>query len=108
MQEAPAFVAVVRLEELRESFVELHEVEGRTLALVRIGDEVFALDGICTHAQFRLGPGRLMGGCIECPMHMARFDPRDGSVQKGPAEEPLECFETMVEDGVVHVAVDWI
>lgn len=105
---AATFVPVVAVGELREGMVELHEVEGLTVALVRTADGVHALNGICTHAQFRLGPGRLIGGQIECPMHMARFDPADGSVCKGPATEPLETFETRVEDGIVYVAVDWI
>lgn len=105
---AGTFVPVVAASELREGMVELFEVEGRTVALVRTADGAYALDGICTHAEFRLGPGRLVGGRIECPMHMSRFDPADGSVCKGPATKPLETFETHVNDGTVYVAVDWI
>lgn len=102
------FVPVAALDQLRPNFVELFEVEGYTVALVVDGEEVHALDGICTHAEYRLGPGLLQRGCIECPMHMAQFDPTDGSVRKGPATEPLERFPTRVVDGVVEVAVDWI
>jgi nitrite reductase/ring-hydroxylating ferredoxin subunit len=105
---AATFVPVVAAEELREGMVELYEVEGRTVALVRTADGVCALDGICTHAHFCLGPGRLVNGRIECPMHMSQFDPADGSVRKGPAAKPLETFETQVRDGTVYVAVDWI
>jgi nitrite reductase/ring-hydroxylating ferredoxin subunit len=104
------FVAVARLEELRPGFATTHEVEDRDIVItVSAEGTVRAWDAYCPHAEFQFGPGRLVGGCVlECPMHGARFDAADGSVVKGPAKEPLDAIEALVEDGTVMVGVDWI
>jgi 3-phenylpropionate/trans-cinnamate dioxygenase ferredoxin subunit len=98
------YVPVAALSELREGYVDIFEVGDLTVAMGLLDGEVFAVDGICTHAHFELGPGLMRKGLIECPMHMALYDPRDGSVCKGPAEESLARYETEVRDGVVYVA----
>lgn len=100
-----AYVPVAALSELREGYVDIFDAGGETVAVGLVNGEVFAVAGICTHAHFELGPGLMRKGLIECPMHMALYDPRDGSVCKGPAEEPLERYDTEVRDGIVHVAV---
>ncbi len=46
------------------------------IALYRCDGEFFATDNICTHAFALLSEGFLQDGCIECPMHQARFDIR--------------------------------
>jgi 3-phenylpropionate/trans-cinnamate dioxygenase ferredoxin subunit len=105
------FVAVAPLGELRPGFVTTHEVSDRDIVITVSADGVVrAWDAYCPHAEFTFGPGRLTGGgCIlECPMHGARFDVEDGSVVKGPAKEPLEAIDAIVEDGIVMVGVDWI
>lgn len=101
-------VPAVALDELKDNFASIVEVEDRTLVVARQGEKITAFDGICTHAEFALGPGLLRDGCIECPMHMARFDANDGSVQKGPAREPARQYEVQIVDGVVHVSADWL
>jgi len=106
---AGAYVAVTALDELRPGFVTVHEVEGRGVVLARIGDAVTAWDATCPHAEFQFGPMRLRRECeLECPMHGARFDVRDGHVLKGPASEPLEPIDSRVDNGTVFVRVDWL
>jgi nitrite reductase/ring-hydroxylating ferredoxin subunit len=98
--------AAARLDELEEGKVTLVQLDGRKVVLVRREGEVYALQGICSHAKSVLGPGRLTEeGLIECPMHAALFSPVDGSVCKGPALTDLETYETAVEDGIVYVAL---
>jgi 3-phenylpropionate/trans-cinnamate dioxygenase ferredoxin component len=106
LEPAATYVPVAAYSELREGYVEIFEAGDVTVGMGLVDGEVFAVAGICTHAQFELGPGLLRkGGLIECPMHMAMFDPRDGSVCKGPAEENLKRYDTEIRDGIVHVAV---
>lgn len=105
---ATEFLRVTSVSELVENYVHLFEVEGQAVILVRIGDEIFAFDGICTHAEFELGPGLLRKGCIECPMHMAQFNAEDGTVIKGPATEGLDQFAIEVRDEDVYVEADWL
>jgi pyruvate oxidase len=53
-------------------------LEGRSVALFRHGDRVFALDGICPHAGSPLGPGAVEDGMVSCPWHGFRFRLEDG------------------------------
>ena len=102
------FVDVVPLEALRDQFVYFHVVVGRGIVLTRLGDQIAAFDGTCTHAKFHFCTSRLVEGRhIECPMHGARFDVATGEATKRPATRPLERLAVEIEDGVVRVYVDW-
>ena len=79
------------------------EVDGTTIALFRIGDEVHATDGICTHAYAALADGFVEGDAIECPLHQALFDIRTGKVLAGPATESLRVYPVKVAGGDVLV-----
>jgi nitrite reductase/ring-hydroxylating ferredoxin subunit len=81
--------------------------EGQVLA-VRLGDrevavyhlpggEFRATDNICTHEYAQLSDGWLEDGCIECPLHAARFDVRTGKALCAPADVDLAVFEVKVE-----------
>jgi len=38
---------------------------------------------------------------VECPFHQAQFSLRDGSVQCGPATEPVKSWPVKIENGRV-------
>jgi nitrite reductase/ring-hydroxylating ferredoxin subunit len=78
--------------------------DGRAVCLVRVANDVFALEDQCSHADFPMSDGDMVDDhAIECPLHGARFDVRDGAVLEAPADEPLRTFEVRVEDGDVWV-----
>ena len=102
------YADVAALAELRENFVTMHKVAGRTVAVARTPGGVAVFDGTCTHAKFHFGNSRLAANCeIECPIHGARFHAETGAVTKGPAKLPLPRLESRIENGVVRVFVDW-
>ena len=78
-------------------------VDGRPIAIYRIGDAFFATHNICTHEHALLSDGYLEGGCIECPIHQARFDVRTGAAITLPATEPVATYPVKVEEGRVLV-----
>ena len=80
-------------------------VEGRKIALYRSDGEFFATDNVCTHAYALLSDGFLEDGCIECPLHQARFDIRTGKVLCEPATEDLKTYPVRVEGDAILVAV---
>jgi naphthalene 1,2-dioxygenase system ferredoxin subunit len=82
------------------------EVAGRDIAIYRVGAEFYATDNICTHAEARLCDGFLIGHEIECPLHQARFDVRDGRPTCEPAEEPLRSYPVKVEGQRVWLRLD--
>lgn len=58
---------------------------GRSVALYRTGEGVYALSLVCTHLGCIVKPS---GKGFECPCHGSFFG-EDGSVKKGPAPKPL-------------------
>jgi anthranilate 1,2-dioxygenase large subunit len=98
-----AWQKVASLDALRAGEAFGVDVDGATIALFRIGDEIFAADGICTHAYATLADGFVEGDTIECPLHQALFDIRTGKVLAGPATESLKVYPVKVAGGDVLV-----
>ena len=101
-----AWQKVASLDALRDGEALGVEVDGTTIALFRIGDEVHATDGICTHAYAALADGFVEGDAIECPLHQALFDIRTGKVLAGPATESLRVYPVKVAGGDVLVELE--
>lgn len=78
------------------------------LALVRIGDEVFAIRDECSHAKVRLSEGDVdaLDCTIECYLHGSRFDLRTGAVLNLPATQPVPVFPCVIEGDQVLVDID--
>ena len=71
--------------------------------LVRIGDEFFAVEDVCSHDGQPLTNGLIADCSITCPRHGARFDLRNGQPLCMPATEPIATFEVQVRDGEIFV-----
>jgi 3-phenylpropionate/trans-cinnamate dioxygenase ferredoxin component len=80
---------------------------GRTLVIVRIGDDVYVLDDRCSHEEFSLAEGEVdVETCeIECAHHGAMFRLSDGEPTSLPATRPVRHYDTRVIDGRVLVQV---
>jgi 3-phenylpropionate/trans-cinnamate dioxygenase ferredoxin subunit len=79
-------------------------VDCRRICLVRMHDEVYALEDRCPHRDFPLSGGDVVAGCLECPWHGARFDLRTGQCTQGPAEgDAIATYPVMQVNGVVLV-----
>ncbi len=78
--------------------------DGERVCLARVGGEVFAVRDRCTHAEFPLSDGSLDDEYqLECCLHGAVFDVRDGSVTAPPADDPVTTYAVKVEDGGIWV-----
>lgn len=75
----------------------------RMIAVVRSGDEYFAIEDVCTHDGAELTGGEVEGAEIICPRHGARFCLRTGQALSPPAYEPVRVFETKITDGRLWV-----
>ena len=81
-------------------------VEGESVPVVLLkrGDEILALGGVCSHWGGPLAEGKLVDGdCVECPWHGSRFDLRDGTVKRSPATAPQPRYEARLRNGNVEV-----
>ena len=81
------------------------EVDGRAVALVRIGEEVHAIDDICSHAEVSLSEGDVdLEECaLECWKHGSLFDLRTGEALTLPALKPVAVHTVTVEGDEVLV-----
>lgn len=89
---AEAWQVVAQLSEIADGCAIARVVEGQRLVICRLGADLFALDGVCTHAETELDSGRLRRERLSCPLHGAAFDVRSGAVLRGPAPSPLRRF----------------
>lgn len=67
------------------------------------GEEYYALDDTCTHEEASLADGWVEDGCIECPLHSAKFCLRDGSVQSMPATVDVAAHQVVIEGDEIRV-----
>ena len=83
------------------------DVKGRRVALARIGDEYFAVDDTCSHADYSLSEGDVdVEECaLECPAHGSLFDLRTGDALTLPAVSPVDAHEVAASDEGVFVTL---
>lgn len=72
---------------------------GRSVALFKDGEGVYAVSTICTHLGCVVKPNP---EGFECPCHGSRFT-ASGEVTKGPAPRPLPWLKVTVAGGAVTV-----
>src|SRR5579863_1467292 len=73
------WVRVANVSDVAEGQVHAVRVGDREIALYHLaGGDFRATDNICTHEYAMLSDGWLEDGCIECPLHAARFDGKTG------------------------------
>jgi Rieske Fe-S protein len=68
---------------------------GRSVAIFRDPEGVYAISLVCTHLGCVVKPGP---EGFECPCHGSRFGP-DGHVTKGPAPKPLPWLKVIPAGG---------
>ncbi len=82
-------------------------VEGQPVAVVRIGDRVYAIGDTCSHADVSLSEGEVHeSSCeLECWKHGSTFSLETGVPSTLPATRPVPVYDVAVVDGQVEVTV---
>ena len=73
------------------------------LAIFNLGGSFYATDDTCTHAFASLADGYVEDGCVECPVHAARFEIATGKAVALPAEEDIKTYPVRVEGEDIYV-----
>ncbi|WBM37488.1 non-heme iron oxygenase ferredoxin subunit [Alcaligenes faecalis] len=73
------------------------EWEGKKLALHKLDDEFHLTDNVCTHQYALLSDGYLEDGCVECPLHQAKFCLRTGKAMNAPATVDIKVYPLRIE-----------
>lgn len=76
----------------------------KDICVARIGDEVFAVADMCTHAEASLSEGEISNYKVECWLHGAEFDLRTGEAKTPPAVEALETFAVQRDGDTVTIS----
>ena len=96
---------VCRFDELGDGSARGFEVDGVPVAVVRIGDDVYAIGDVCSHAHVLLSGGDVW--CdereIECPKHSSTFSLITGEPTTLPATQPVKVHRASVVDGSIVV-----
>lgn len=83
-------------------------VNGTPVAVVRIGDDLYAIGDTCSHADISLSEGEVL--CkekeIECWKHGSSFSLETGEPQTLPATRPVPVFVARVVAGNVEIDVE--
>ena len=100
-------IELCRLDELGDGEARRFDVGGYRIAVVRIGDEVYAIGDRCSHQDFSLSEGEVDTDqrTIECWKHGSTFDLRTGKPETLPATLPVPVFDVTVSDGVVTLDI---
>ncbi len=77
----------------------------RTSPIARNGDEVFAVEDVCSHAAVALSEGEVDDCTVECWLHGSRFDLRTGKPTGLPATEPVATFPAEIRGDDIYVDI---
>ncbi|MDO9095834.1 MAG: non-heme iron oxygenase ferredoxin subunit [Rubrivivax sp.] len=96
---ADTWIDVAAAADVPDGDVVAAHVQGREIALVRLGEELHAIDATCTHGSASLCGGFVEeDGSIECPLHQGRFDVRSGRALCAPLTQDLAVHAVRVDD----------
>ena len=103
MSETEGFVDVAGAQDVPEGAMQVVEVAGEEVLLVRHGGRVHAVGAWCPHEDAEMALGWVKAGCIHCPLHGSYFELDSGRVMEDPAEEDLPVYAVREEHGRILV-----
>ena len=82
-------------------------VNGTNVAVVRIGDDFYAINDTCSHGNVSLSEGEVWADTkeLECVKHGSAFSLETGVPATLPATQPVPVFDVTVVNGDVVVEV---
>jgi 3-phenylpropionate/trans-cinnamate dioxygenase ferredoxin subunit len=99
---------VCTLAEIEPGTAKRVDVGPHAVALVRCGDEVFAIGDTCSHEKVSLSEGEVL--CddkeLECWKHGSTFSLLDGEPQSLPATRPVPVYRVRLEGDDVVVVIE--
>jgi 3-phenylpropionate/trans-cinnamate dioxygenase ferredoxin subunit len=99
---------VCALADLAPNSARRFDIAGVPIAVVRLGDDVYAIGDTCSHGNVSLSEGEVL--CdekeIECWKHGSSFSLETGEPLTLPATQPVPVFAARVVDGNVEIVVE--
>ncbi len=82
------------------------ELEDVGVLVFNVDGEFHALPDLCSHDNYPLSEGEVVGGTITCTLHGSKFCIRTGAPLSPPAYEPVHTFPVRVHDGIIQIRDD--
>jgi 3-phenylpropionate/trans-cinnamate dioxygenase ferredoxin subunit len=100
-------VRLCAVDDLAPGTARRFDVDDHRIALVRIGDDFYAIGDRCSHADYSLSEGEVdADDCtIECIKHGSTFLLTDGEPQTLPATRPVPVYVVEVDGDDVNVVL---
>ena len=83
------------------------DFDGHRIAVVRIGEDFYAVGDRCSHADYSLSEGEIWEDEreIECPKHGSTFSLETGKPQTLPATRPVPVYKIVRQGDDLFVEV---
>lgn len=91
------YVAVASAAELEPGRFLKVEVAGRAFLIALIGEDLYAVEDLCSHEDYPLSYGCLEGDRIKCSLHGSRFSLKTGEPLDEPADQPIATFAVAID-----------
>lgn len=103
MAESDDYIPVAVVGDIPEGGMKCVAIERARVLLAHVEGRFYAIGDLCGHRNAPLSRGRLTGHIVECPLHFAQFDVRDGSLVDGPVSAPVRQYDVCVEGDTILV-----
>lgn len=103
----PAEERLCAVDDIEPGTAKRFTVQGQPIAVVRIGDDFYAIGDICSHAEVSLSEGDVHDDTLEleCWKHGSTFSLKTGEPSTLPATSPVPVYELHVEGGDVRLVL---
>ena len=78
------FVSVGRVSDFAPGAGKMVDVNGRHVAIFRLGDDFYAIDNLCLHRGGPLCEGAIVNGVVTCPWHGWSYEIKTGTLVQDP------------------------
>lgn len=105
MAHQPHLIRLGPAEEVKPGAATRYDVGEHRIAVVRIGDDFYALGDRCSHADYSLSEGDVWEDEleIECPKHGSTFSLLTGKPQTLPATRPVPVYKIVRQGDDLYV-----
>ena len=100
-------VRICAFDELEPNTARKFEIGRTKVCVVRIGDDLYAIDDTCSHADYSLAEGEVYDEEreIECWKHGSTFSLVDGEPQTLPATRPVPVYDVELDGDEIVVTI---